>query len=447
MEVLETLAEYVLEKPRFSERAIETARLALMDAIGCAYAALKVPACTKLLGPVVEGAFLPGGARVIGMPGEFDPVRAAFNNGTLIRWLDYNDTWLAKEWGHPSDNLGALLALSDYLCRKRNKKITLQDLLNWQIKAYEIQGVLALSNCFNGIGFDHVILVKIASTAVSVGLLGLSKGQVVDALSHAFLDTGPLRTYRHAPCTGSRKSWAAGDQTARAVFLALLTERGEMGYPEALDAKKWGFSERILPVTLEQKLGSYVMENILFKVKYPAEFHAQTAVEAAIELHMTCPHEQIASIEIETHEAATRIIAKEGPLKNFADRDHCLQYMVAVALLKGSLAASDYEEEAAQDPRIDGLRKLMRVRENPEFTKDYFDPKKRSIASTLKVRMKDGSVFTKCVEYPIGHRLRRDEAKPLLLEKFHQNVGERENVSALFDDPNLSVEEFFNNLL
>ena len=393
------------------------------------------PACTRLLGPVVPGAVMPGGARVPGTAYELDPVQAAFNIGAMIRWLDFNDTFLAAEWGHPSDNLGAILAVADYLDRRAEedggRAVTMADVLTAMIKAHEIQGVIALENAFNRVGLDHVLLVRIASTAVVSAMLGGSEAQVVNALSNAWIDGGALRTYRHAPNTGSRKSWAAGDAAGRAVRLALMALQGEMGYPSALSAKGWGYYDVLFkgrPFSFSQPYGSYVMENVLFKISFPAEFHAQTAVEAALELHGTIKDrlEDIERIVIETQEAGSRIIDKTGPLDNPADRDHCIQYMVAVPLIHGRLTARDYEDEIAQDPRIDALREKMEVRENPGFTVDYMDPDKRAIGNAIQVHFKDGGSTARVeVPYPIGHRRRRSEGVPLLQEKFERHVAAR----------------------
>ena len=426
------IADYVADYEIDSEVAYVTARHCFMDTIGCGILALHYPACTKLLGPIVPGTTVPVGARVLGTNYMLDPILAAFNNGTLVRWLDYNDTWLAAEWGHPSDNLGAILSVADYLSRKRvaEKKspLLVKDVLTAMIKAHEIQGVLALENGFNRLGFDHVILVRIASTAVAVKLLGANRNQIADALSLAWLDGAALRTYRHAPNTGSRKSWAAGDATSRGVRLAWMTMQGEMGYPGALAAKKWGFNDVILkgePLKFAREFGSYVMENVLFKISFPAEFHAQTAVEAAIELHPEIIDrlDDIEKIVLTTHESAIRIISKSGPLHNPADRDHCLQYMVAIGLLFGDLTADHYENSVASDPRIDLLRAKMEVQEDKQFTKDYLDPEKRSIANSIQVVFRDGSKTKNVVlEYPIGHKRRRKEGIPLLFQKFEENM-------------------------
>jgi 2-methylcitrate dehydratase len=431
-----------------SELAYDTARYCLMDTLACGFQALKYPACRKLLGPVVPGAVMPGGARVPGTSFELDPVQAAFNIGAMVRWLDFNDTWLAAEWGHPSDNLGAILAVADYLARAAvmsgRSPLKVRDLLTAMIKAHEIQGVLALENSFNRVGLDHVLLVRIASTAVAASLLGASDEQVVNAVSNAWIDGGALRTYRHAPNTGSRKSWAAGDATSRAVRLALIALTGEMGYPSALSAKTWGFSDVLFkgkPISLPQRFASYVMENVLFKISYPAEFHAQTAVEAAITLHAKSLGrlDAIERILIETQEPGVRIIDKVGPLANPADRDHCIQYMVAIALMFGRLSAADYEDGIAADPRIDALRAKMQVRENPTFTQEYYDPAKRYIGNALQIFFKDGSASERVqVDFPIGHRRRREEGMPVLVRKFeasvdaHFSVKQALRIKALF---------------
>jgi 2-methylcitrate dehydratase len=429
-DLLESIADYVCTYDKFTDEAFQTARACLADSLGCALLALNFPACTKLLGPVVEGTIVPKPTHVPGTHFKLDPIRGAFNIGVMVRWLDYNDAWLAAEWGHPSDNLGALLAVADYLSRNGIKRFLVEDLLKAMIQAHEIQGIIAIGNSFNRVGFDHVILVKIASTAVTTRMLGGSRDQVCDAVSNAWIDLGSLRTYRHAPNTGSRKSWAAGDATSRAVQLAMMTMQGEMGYPKALSAPIWGFSDAIFkgqPIVLERPLGSYVMENILFKVAYPAEFHAQTSVEAAVHLHPQVKNriQDIDRIEITTHESAVRIIDKKGPLHNPADRDHCIQYMTAVALLKGNLTADDYEDEAAQDPRIDELREKMTVKENKQYSKDYLDPEKRTIPNALKITFTDGAVIEKAVEEPLGHRKRRSEGIPLLFQKLESNLSTR----------------------
>jgi 2-methylcitrate dehydratase len=426
-ELLVSIADYALNAGSDSREAYDTARLCLMDSIGCMMLALKFPACTNLLGPVVPGVSLPHGVRVPGTDFELDPVQGAFNIGCLVRWLDYNDTWLAAEWGHPSDNLGAILACADYVSRNRTedgRPLVMRDVLTAMIKAHEIQGVLALENAFNRVGLDHVLLVRVASTAVATGLLGGSQEQAVAAVANAWLDGGALRTYRHAPNTGSRKSWAAGDAASRAVRLALLALRGMAGCPSALTARTWGFYDVLFKgqrFAIPRPFGSYVMENVLFKVSYPAEFHAQTAVEAAVILHRQVRGrlDAIERIVIETQEPGVRIIDKTGPLANPADRDHCLQYMVAVPLIHGALDAGHYEDDAARDPRIDPLRQKMQVVENRRFSVDYLDPEKRSIANAVQVFFSDGTSSERVeVEYPIGHRRRRAEAVPLLRQKF-----------------------------
>jgi 2-methylcitrate dehydratase len=429
--LLQQIADYVLSESAADAEAESVARLCLMDSLGCALQALSYPACTKLLGPIVPGAILPGGARVPGTAYELEPVRAAFNIGAMIRWLDFNDTWLAAEWGHPSDNFGGILAVADYLGRLRSVKSdrwTIRDVLRAAVQAYEIQGVLALSHSFNRVGLDHVLLVRVASTAVVTKLLGGSRGEIMSAVSNAFIDGGALRTYRHAPNTGSRKSWAAGDATSRAVFHGLQALRGEMGYPSALTAPRWGFQDVLFagkPIQLVQPLGAYVMRQVLFKISFPAEFHAQTAVEAALRLFDKTKDQldEISRVVIETQESGKRIIDKSGPLDNPADRDHCIQYMVAVPLIRGRLTAEDYEDGPAADPRIDALRQKMEVIENPDFSKDYLDADKRSIGNSVQVFFRDGSATEKvAVEYPIGHPRRRKEGEPLLLEKFEKNL-------------------------
>jgi 2-methylcitrate dehydratase len=432
-QLLVDIADYALNAKIDSELAYETARYCLMDSLACMFQTLDHPACTKLLGPVVPGAALAGGARVPGCSWELDPVTAAFNVGTLVRWLDFNDTWLAAEWGHPSDNLGAILATADYVSRRNRAAgqppLTMRDVLTAMIKAHEIQGVLALENSFNRVGLDHVLLVRIASTAVATQLLGGDREQAINAISNAWIDGGALRTYRHAPNTGSRKSWAAGDATSRAVRLALIALSGEMGYPAALSTPKWGFSDVLFkgaPVTLARPLGSYVMENVLFKISFPAEFHAQTAVEAAMQLHPVVRErlDQIAAITIETQEPGVRIIDKTGPLANPADRDHCIQYMTAVPLIFGRLTAADYDDAVANDPRIDALRSKMRVFENPIFTRDYYDAEKRFIGNAVQVTFSDGTQTERVeVNFPIGHRRRRTEGLPILEEKFRASLA------------------------
>src|SRR3954468_23089019 len=432
-DLLVAIADYTKNYTVDSPQAYDTARYCLMDTLACGFQALKYPACTRLLGPVVPGATMPGGARVPGTSYELDPVMGAFSIGAMVRWLDFNDTWLAAEWGHPSDNLGAILAVADYLSRRAillgEQPLTVRDVLTAMIKAHEIQGVLALANSFNRVGLDHVLLVRVASTAVATAMLGGSLEQIVNALSNAWIDGGALRTYRHAPNTGSRKSWAAGDATSRAVRHALFALKNEMGYPSALSAKTWGFQDVLFkgkPLTLAQPLGSYVMENVLFKISFPAEFHAQTAVECAMALHPKVK-DKLASVErivIETQEPGVRIIDKTGPLANPADRDHCIQYMVAVPLIFGRLTAADYEDAVACDPRIDLLREKINCVEDKQFTKDYHDPEKRSIANAITVEFKDGKKLSEVVvEYPIGHKRRRKEGIPHLVEKFERNLA------------------------
>ena len=430
--VIARIADYVVNYQPDSELALDTARLCLMDSIGCALLAMDYPACTKLLGPDVEGMIVPNGARVPGTRHQLDPVKAAFDIGAAIRWLDFNDTWLAAEWGHPSDNFGAIIPIADFISRSdvsgSSRSINVTEVLEMAVKAYEIQGVLALDNSFNNVGIDHVILVKVASTAVVTAMLGGNVEQVENAISNAWLDAS-LRTYRHAPNTGSRKSWAAGDAVSRAVRFSLNSMSGEMGYPSALTAPGWGFQDvwfRGEEITLQRELDSYVMENILFKVSFPAEFHAQTAVEAALELHpqVVSRLDQIDEVIITSQESALRIIDKTGPLNNPADRDHCIQYMTAIALLRGMLTAEDYEDEMAADPRVDQLRDKMTMQHDRRFTEDYIDPDKRSIANSVQVRFKDGSSTENVtVEYPVGHRRRRQEAKPLLVDKFRANLS------------------------
>jgi len=441
--VIADIADYALGYQVTSELAYRTARYCLMDTMGCGLEALEYPACTKLLGPIVPGTMVPKGARVPGMGYELDPVQAAFNIGAIIRWLDYNDTWLAAEWGHPSDNLGGILATADWQSRtrvaERKAPLRMRDVLTAMIKAHEIQGCIALENSFNQVGLDHVVLVKVATTAVVCGLLGLSREQTINAISLAWVDGQSLRTYRHAPNTGSRKSWAAGDATSRGVRLALMARSGEMGYPSALTAKTWGFYDVSFggrEFKFQRPYGTYVMENVLFKVSYPAEFHAQTAVEAAMKLHSRLASRgldatKIRAITVRTHQACLRIIDKKGPLANPADRDHCIQYMIAVPLLFGHLTAADYEDKVAKDPfmgpQIDALRDCISCVEEPAFTADYHDPNKRSIANSLKIELATGSVIEETVEYPIGHKRRRDEGLPLLVEKFRTNVHRRFN--------------------
>lgn len=422
------IADYIMNHKIDSKLAYSTARYCLMDSLSCSFLATTYPECTRLLGPIVPGTQVPNGSRVPGTHYELDPILAAWNIGALIRWLDFNDTWLAAEWGHPSDNLGAILAVADYISRKnlteKKPPLVMRDVLTAMIKAYEIQGIFALENSFNRVGLDHVVLVKVASAAVAMQMLGGSYDDIINVISHAWLDGQSLRTYRHAPNTGSRKSWAAGDATSRAVRLAWLVSQGEMGYPSALTAKTWGFYDVLFKgksFQLPRQLDAYVMENILYKISYPAEFHAQTAVECAIALHEQVIHrlDEIEKIILTTQDSAVRIINKTGPLYNYADRDHCLQYMAAIGLLFGTLKAEYYGDAFANDPRIDKLRDKMQVIEDPEFSKDYLDPEKRSIANAIQVYFKDGTHTKKIqIDYPIGHQRRRDDAIPLLIKKF-----------------------------
>ena len=440
-QVIVDIASYVTDYEITSTEAYDTARNCLMDTLGCGFEALDYPACAKLLGPVIAGTIVPNGAKVPGTSFQLDPILAAFNIGAMIRWLDFNDTWLAAEWGHPSDNLGGILAVADYVSRKNitegKAPLTIKDVLTAMIKAHEIQGVLALENSFNRVGLDHVILVKIASTAVVTKLLGGNKEDIINAVSNAFVDGQSLRTYRHSPNTGSRKSWAAGDATSRAVRLAWMVLQGEMGYPSALTAKTWGFYDVLFKgnaFKFQRSYGSYVMEQVLFKISFPAEFHAQTAVECAIQLNAAVgiklqTLEQINAIDkivITTHESAIRIIDKTGPLDNPADRDHCIQYMAAIGLLKGNLVALDYEDAVAADPRIDAIRAKTSCVEKVEYTKDYHDPEKRSIANAIQIFFKDGTSSNNiAVEYPIGHRRRRKEGIPELVKKFKVNLARK----------------------
>ena len=437
-QVLIDIVDYVTKYKVTSKQAYETARYCLIDTLGCGFEALEYPACTKLLGPLVQGTVVPNGAKVPGTPFQLDPVQAAFNIGTMIRWLDFNDTWLAAEWGHPSDNLGGILATADWLSRTAiaagKKPLTVQDVLTAMIKAHEIQGCIALENSFNKVGLDHVVLVKVASTAVVAEMLGLTREEIINAVSLAWVDGQSLRTYRHAPNTGSRKSWAAGDATSRAVRLALIAKTGEMGYPSVLSAKTWGFYDVLFKgnaFKFQRRYGSYVMENVLFKISFPAEFHSQTAVEAAMQIHQELKKlgkkpEDIRKITIRTHEACIRIIDKKGPLNNPADRDHCIQYMVAVPILFGRLTAGDYEDGVARDARIDQLRDRIVCVEDKNFTRDYHDPAKRSIANALTVEFNGGKKLKEIVvEYPIGHKRRRKEGMPVLVEKFKTNLARR----------------------
>lgn len=456
------IAEYVTGTEITSEEAYRTARYDLMDTLACGMLALQYPACTKLLGPVVPGAEMADGARVPGTTYRLDPVQAAWNLGAMVRWLDFNDTWLAAEWGHPSDNLGAILSLADYLSRKAvaegRPPLTMRDVLTAMIKAHEIQGVIALENSFNRVGLDHVMLVRIASACVSMGLLGGDRDDVINVASHAWIDGCSLRAYRHAPQAGPRKSWAAGDASARGLRLAFIVDKGEIGYPAALSAPTWGFQDVLFKgnrLKFGQGYGSYVMENVLFKISFPAEFHAQTAVEAAVTLHPQVRDrlDDIERIVIHTQEAACRIIDKTGPLANPADRDHCIQYMVAVPLIVGDLTADHYEDAFAQDPRIDALREKMQVVEDKRFSEEYLDPDKRAIGNAVQVFFKDGSSTDKVsVDYPIGHRRRRDEGIPVLVRKFENALATRfepaqaEAIRAACEDQNrleaMPVHEF-----
>jgi 2-methylcitrate dehydratase len=430
--VLVKIADYVLDKNIESSEAFNTARYCLMDTLGCGLLALTFPDCKSLLGPYVEGTSVPGGVRVPGTKFVLDPVKGAWDIGAIIRWLDFNDTWLAAEWGHPSDNLGGILAAADYLSQKNiadgNSSLTMKDVLTAMIKAHEIQGILALENSFNRVGLDHVVLVKVASTAVISSMLGLSKTKIIDALSQAWVDGQSLRTYRHTPNAGPRKSWAAGDATSRALQLALITQKGQIGYPSVLTAPTWGFYDVQFEgkaFSLPREFESYVMENILFKISFPAEFHAQTSVEAAVTLHPQIKDrlDDVEKIIITTHESAIRIISKEGQLNNPADRDHCIQYMTAIGLLKGDLVAEDYEDDIAADPRIDTLRSKMIIEEDERYTREYLEADKRSIANAIQIHFKDGSITDKVeVEYPIGHRRRREQGIPLLIKKFERNL-------------------------
>jgi 2-methylcitrate dehydratase len=438
-QALVDIADYAAGYQVTNEDVYRTARLCLMDALGCGLEALAYPACTKLLGPVVPGTTVPGGARVPGTPFQLDPVTAAFNIGAMIRWLDFNDAFLAAEWGHPSDNLGGILAVADWISRGaqtgipflRQGPLVVRDVLTAMIKAHEIQGVIALENSFNRVGLDHVLLVRVATAAVTAHMLGCTHDEVINAVSNAWIDGGCLRTYRHAPNTGARKSWAAGDATSRGVYLALMALKGEMGYPSALSAKTWGFYDVLFQgkaFKFQRPYGAYVMENTLFKISFPAEFHAQTAVEAAITLHPRVKDrlEQVEKVVITTQESAMRIINKHGPLYNPADRDHCIQYMTAIGLIFGRLTAVDYEDSVAADPRIDALREKMVCVENQQYSRDYLDPEKRSIANAVQVFFKDGThTENVVVEYPIGHRRRRKEGIPLLEEKFKTHLSRR----------------------
>ena len=463
-DVLVKIADYVLNKDIESSEAYNTARNCLMDTLGCGLLALTFPDCKNLLGPYIEGTEVPGGVRVPGTKHVLDPVKGAWDIGAIIRWLDFNDTWLAAEWGHPSDNLGGILAAADYLSQKNladgKEPLSMKDVLTYMIKAHEIQGVLALENSFNRVGLDHVVLVKVASTAVISSMFGLNKDQTIDALSQAWVDGQSLRTYRHAPNAGPRKSWAAGDATSRALQLVLLTQKGQIGYPSVLTAPTWGFydvqfkGERF---TLPREFDSYVMENVLFKISFPAEFHAQTAVEAAVILHKQVKDkfDEIEKILITTHESAIRIISKEGILNNPADRDHCLQYMTAIGLLKGDLVAEDYEDDVASNPRVDQLREKMYIKEDNRYSQEYLEADKRSIANSIQIFFTDGSSTEKIeVEYPIGHKRRREQGIPLLVDKFERNLATqfsdqrcKEILSLCLDQESLemtAVPEFMN---
>ncbi|WP_028023274.1 bifunctional 2-methylcitrate dehydratase/aconitate hydratase [Enterovibrio calviensis] len=431
--LLQNIADYVCDKEITSAEAYNTARNCLMDTLGCGLLALRFPECTKHMGPLVPGTTVRNGARVPGTSHELDPITAAFNIGCMIRWLDFNDTWLAAEWGHPSDNLGGILATADYLSRvavsEGKSALTMEDVLTAMIKAHEIQGVLALENSYNRVGLDHVLLVRVASTGVVTRMLGGSRDQVIDALSQAWVDGCALRTYRHAPNAGSRKSWAAGDATSRAVRLAMITMKGEMGQPSVLTAEKWGFYDVLFKgesFRVNQAFDTYVMENVLFKISFPAEFHSQTAVECAVTLHPEVANrlDEIERIEVTTHESAIRIISKVGDLANPADRDHCLQYMIAVPLIYGDLVAEHYEDSFHRgDSRIDVLRDKMTIVEDKRYSEDYLDADKRSIANAIQIFFNDGTSTEKVeVEYPIGHRRRREEGIPVLEQKFKRNL-------------------------
>ena len=458
-ELIQKIADYVHDYNITSDEAISTAKYCLMDTIGCGLLALTFPECKSLLGPHIDGTEVPNGVRVLGTNFKLDPIKAAWDNGAIIRWLDFNDTWLAAEWGHPSDNLGGILSACDYISQNfPERNISVRDIIFSMIKAHEIQGVLALENSFNRVGLDHVLLVKIASVGVISVILGLTKDQTIDALSQAFVDGQSLRTYRHAPNAGPRKSWAAGDATSRAMQLVWLTKKGQIGYPSAISAPTWGFQDVLFNgknLILNQEFDSYVMENVLFKISFPAEFHAQTAVEAAVKLHDEIKNkfDEIDKIKIITHESAIRIISKEGKLNNPADRDHCLQYMTAIGLIKGDLVAEDYEDSVAKDPLVDSLREKMEIEEDLSFSKDYLDPSKRSIANSLQIFFKDGTCTDiEEVHYPIGHKNRRAEGIPILIKKFEKNLMTQfsedrvKGIMSLFEDNeklfNLPVKEF-----
>ena len=458
-ELIQKIADYVHDYNITSDEAISTAKYCLMDTIGCGLLALTFPECKSLLGPHIDGTEVPNGVRVLGTNFKLDPIKAAWDNGAIIRWLDFNDTWLAAEWGHPSDNLGGILSACDYISQNfPERNISVRDIISSMIKAHEIQGVMALENSFNRVGLDHVLLVKIASVGVISVILGLTKDQTIDALSQAFVDGQSLRTYRHAPNAGPRKSWAAGDATSRAMQLVWLTKKGQIGYPSAISAPTWGFKDVLFngkDLIINQEFESYVMENVLFKISFPAEFHAQTAVEAAVKLHHEIKNkfDEIDKIKIITHESAIRIISKEGKLNNPADRDHCLQYMTAIGLIKGDLVAEDYEDSVATDPLVDSLREKMEIEEDLSFSKDYLDPSKRSIANSLQIFFKDGTCTDiEEVHYPIGHKNRRAEGIPILIKKFEKNLMTQfsedrvKGIMSLFEDNeklfNLPVREF-----
>jgi 2-methylcitrate dehydratase len=458
-ELIQKIADYVHDYNITSDEAISTAKYCLMDTIGCGLLALTFPECKSLLGPHIDGTEVPNGVRVLGTNFKLDPIKAAWDNGAIIRWLDFNDTWLAAEWGHPSDNLGGILSACDYISQNYpERNISVKDIISSMIKAHEIQGVMALENSFNRVGLDHVLLVKIASVGVISVILGLTKDQTIDALSQAFVDGQSLRTYRHAPNAGPRKSWAAGDATSRAMQLVWLTKKGQIGYPSAISAPTWGFKDVLFngkDLIINQEFESYVMENVLFKISFPAEFHAQTAVEAAVKLHHEIKNkfDEIDKIKIITHESAIRIISKEGKLNNPADRDHCLQYMTAIGLIKGDLVAEDYEDSVAKDPLVDSLREKMEIEEDLSFSKDYLDPSKRSIANSLQIFFKDGTCTDiEEVHYPIGHKNRRAEGIPILIKKFEKNLMTQfsedrvKGIMSLFEDNeklfNLPVREF-----
>ena len=458
-ELIQKIADYVHDYNITSDEAISTAKYCLMDTIGCGLLALTFPECKSLLGPHIDGTEVPNGVRVLGTNFKLDPIKAAWDNGAIIRWLDFNDTWLAAEWVHPSDNLGGILSACDYISQNfPERNISVRDIISSMIKAHEIQGVMALENSFNRVGLDHVLLVKIASVGVISVILGLTKDQTIDALSQAFVDGQSLRTYRHAPNAGPRKSWAAGDATSRAMQLVWLTKKGQIGYPSAISAPTWGFKDVLFngkDLIINQEFESYVMENVLFKISFPAEFHAQTAVEAAVKLHHEIKNkfDEIDKIKIITHESAIRIISKEGKLNNPADRDHCLQYMTAIGLIKGDLVAEDYEDSVAKDPLVDSLREKMEIEEDLSFSKDYLDPSKRSIANSLQIFFKDGTCTDiEEVHYPIGHKNRRAEGIPILIKKFEKNLMTQfsedrvKGIMSLFEDNeklfNLPVREF-----